>query len=64
MKQNENPGVKFYYPYAKPRGKKRKRVKGFENDMSYNETSMIKEQQIGIQAVNTFEQGLKTLLAL
>ena len=45
MKQNENPGVKFYYPYAKPRGRKRKRVEGFENDASYDETSLTKEQR-------------------
>ena len=43
IKQNENPGVKFYYPYIKPRRRKRKRVKGFENNVSYNETSLTKE---------------------
>ena len=45
MKQNENPGVKFYYSYAKPRGRKRKRVERFENNMSYDKTSLTKEQQ-------------------
>ena len=44
MKQNENPSVKFYYPYIKLRGRKRKRVERFENNVSYNETSLTKEQ--------------------
>ena len=44
MKQNKNSGIKFYYPYAKPRGRKRKRVEGFENNASYDETSLTKEQ--------------------